>query len=449
MFRASSRSATFVLLALYAAVVLVTLGWTPLWLDEVQQFGNTRHSTVQELLRWVQLNAGASPLPYLAQRAAVNVLGYSAFAARLPAAVCGILSGVVFAALCSRFLVRGRWIAVALFLALPLQFRYGLEARVYSQGLLFSLVAMWLFLRLRERSSPGLSPSSLAVLYGMAVAVGIYSQPLTCFPALAHVADGRTRRYVLPAITAAGLSFLPWYVLQRQAQAQYALSVKPIAFFSFRQVMPQVLLHDLTGGGYACTAALLLLAGWAIFSHAQEPLNKRLLLYTVAISLAGPILMDILFNYFFADRQILFALPALIVLAGLGFERLCQQRRATLGYLLLAVFLLSAAVKDFRLATVPKDDLARTADTIVSRLPSDACILTAPPEHVAFYAFLRPELEARACLKDRIYPTILAVTSSYTTPADRKSLGDSISPQYEAEPAVTVGQSELTLYRRH
>lgn len=158
--------------------------------------------------------------------------------------------------------------------------------------------------------------------------------------------------------------------------------------------------------------------------------------------------MDIIFNYFFAERQTLFALPALIVLASLGFDRLCQERRTTLGYLLLAVFFLSAAVKDFHLATVPKDDLALTADAIVSRLPSDACILTAPPEHVAFYAFLRPELEARACPKDRIYPTILAVTTSYTTPVDRKWLADSISHQYEPGQAVTVGQSELTLYRR-
>jgi hypothetical protein len=225
------------------------------------------------------------------------------------------------------------------------------------------------------------------------------------------------------------------------------LTIKPIAFFSFRQVMPQVLLHDLTGGGYACTAALVLLAAWAIFPHAPEPLNKRLLVYTAAISLASPILMDIVFNYFFAERQILFALPAFIVMAGTGFERLCQEKRASLGYLLLAVFFLSAVVKDFRLATVPKDDLARTADAIVARLPSDACILTAPPEHVAFYAFLRPELEERSCRKDQLYPEILAVTSSYSTPAERKLLLDSMSSQYEPEHAVTTGQSELTAYR--
>src|SRR5580698_10419517 len=101
-----------ILLTIYVAIVLGTLGLTPLWLDEVQQFGNTRHSTVPELLRWVQVNAGASPLPYLMQRAAVNVLGYSAFAARLPAALCSILSGCVFAALCVQFSLRGRWIAI-------------------------------------------------------------------------------------------------------------------------------------------------------------------------------------------------------------------------------------------------------------------------------------------------------------------------------------------------
>ncbi len=41
-----------------------------------------------------------SPAVSGAAKAVVNALGYSAFAARLPAALCSILSGVVFAALC-------------------------------------------------------------------------------------------------------------------------------------------------------------------------------------------------------------------------------------------------------------------------------------------------------------------------------------------------------------
>ena len=121
-----------------------------------------------------------------------------------------------------------------------------------------------------------------------------------------------------------------------------------------------------------------------------------------------------------------------------------EEKRQLLGYALVAAFFVSAVIKDFRQATVPKDDLARTADAIAARLPSGACILTAPPEHVAFYSFLRPELEGRACEKDRAYTEILAVTDSYTNAAERKSLLASMRPQYEAVP---VGQSELTLYR--
>jgi hypothetical protein len=427
MSRVSIRAAGLTLL-LYALVVLFSLSWTPLWLDEVQQFGNTRHSSIQELMRWVQVNAGASPLPYLAQRAVVNALGYSAFAARLPAALCSILSGVVFAALCFRFLDRGRWIGLVMFLVLPLQFRYGLEARVYSQGLLFALVSMWLYLKLCDRPSVG-----LAVLYGAAVAAGLYSQPLTCFVALGQLADGRNRRYTVPAVGLAVLSFLPWYLLQRQAQAQYALMVKPIAFFSIRQITPLVLLHDLSGGGYACTAAVLVLAAIGL------RLNRKLLWCTLAIAFAGPILMDVIFNYFFAERQLLFAVPALILLAALGV----QKSPRLLGCVLLGVFLISAAIKDIHLATVPKDDLGRTADTIVTRLPADACILTAPPEHVAFYSFLRPELEGRACGQNGNYAEILAVTDSYTSPAERAALSDSLRSQYDAGPA-----GRITLYRR-
>src|SRR5579871_838349 len=423
MFRSAALT-----LSLYTVMVLFSLSWTPLWLDEVQQFGNTRHSSVPELMRWVQVNAGASPLPYLAQRAVVNVLGYSTFAIRLPAAVCSILSGVVFAALCFRLLDRGRWIGLVLFLVLPLQFRYALEARVYSQGLLFALVSIWLYLKLCDRPSVG-----WAVLYGAAVAGGLYSQPLTCFVALAQLADGRNRRYSVPAVGIAVLSYLPWYILQRQAQAQYALMVKPIAFFSIRQITPLVLLHDLSGGGYACTAAVLVLAAIGL------RLSQKLLWWTLAISFAGPILMDVVFNYFFAERQLLFAMPALILLAALGV----QKAPGLIGCVLLGVFVISAAIKDFRQATVPKDDLGRTADAIVARLPADACVLTAPPEHVAFYSFLRPELEGRACGKDREYREILAVTDSYTSPGERGALLDSLRSQYEAGPA-----GQITLYRR-
>lgn len=104
------------------------LGTAPLWLDELQQLVLRRES-VAALLQWVQSNPRASPLPYLAQRATVDLFGTSAYVVRLPA---------------------------ALFLALPLQFRYGSSRAV----------------RAREGGHRG-----GAAFYGASVALGLYRSP--------------------------------------------------------------------------------------------------------------------------------------------------------------------------------------------------------------------------------------------------------------------------------
>ncbi|HEX5430470.1 MAG TPA: glycosyltransferase family 39 protein [Bryobacteraceae bacterium] len=417
-------------------ILLSAMGLTPLWLDEVLQLANTRGTSLHELIRWIELNAGAVPLPYLFQNAVVNALGTSAFAARIPAALCSALSGIVFAMLCPQFLKRGRAIAIAAFLVLPLQFRYGLEARGYSQGLLFCLISLWLFLRLSERPS-----TRLAVLYGISVALGLYSQPLTLFPALAQVlaANRRARWPACLALGAAGVSFLPWYFAQRTAQVQYAAAVsKPTAFFSIHQIAPGVLLHDLSGGGYICTIAILLLALWGAFQ------KNRLLLVTVGVSILGPILMDAAFHYFFAERQLLFAMPALVLLAWQGEA---GKPASYVWFLLAALFFGSALVKDFRLATVPKDGLAATADAIAARIHGDSCLITAPREQASLYVFFRPELQEKICGVNPAAPAILAVASSYSTPAEKRALLDSLASGYEQKTAVAIGQSEIWTYR--
>ena len=116
-----------ILIAAYAAVVFAVLGIVPLWLDELQQIAPGREGVVA-MLRWVQLNPGASPLPYLVKRAVVDLFGTSPFVVRIPAALCSI-AAAAFAALCGRFGIRSPAWATALFLALLLQLRYALEAR--------------------------------------------------------------------------------------------------------------------------------------------------------------------------------------------------------------------------------------------------------------------------------------------------------------------------------
>jgi 4-amino-4-deoxy-L-arabinose transferase-like glycosyltransferase len=436
-------NAVIILIAAYAALVFAVLGVTPLWLDELQQLVLGRAS-VPALLEWVQLNPGASPLPYLAQRAVVDLFGASAFVARIPAALCSIAGAALFAALCGRFGVRSRAWATAMFLALPLQFRYALEARGYSQGLLCALASLVLFLRARERGTVG-----AAAWYGASVAVGLYSQPLTILPVFGALywsigerdVSSETKRLVSGAAALGVLAFVPWYWLQHQAQEASA-AMQPY-FFSWRQVTPFGLLHELSGGGYICSVALL--AGAAV---GLARLRSRRLLACVALAaLAGPVLIDALVNYFFAARQLLFAMPVLALSAAGGIERLRDGWRRV-GYAMALVFFAAAAVSDYRLATVPKDGFGAQAGVLAAHLPADACVAVAPRNQEVYYLFLRPELEQRICVEPPSAARVVAVMSPYSALADRDQLTRLLDENYDKAAVWQSGAGEIMDYRR-
>ena len=437
-------NAVLVLIAAYAAVVFAVLGIVPLWLDELQQVAPARESLVA-LLRWVQMNPGASPLPYLAQRAVVDLFGTSAFVVRIPAALCSIAGACVFAALCGRFGIRSPAWATALFLALPLQFRYALEARGYSQGLLCALASLLLFLRARERGTVG-----AAALYGASVALGLYSQPLTILPVLGGLfwmigergVSSETKRRLLRGASIGALSFVPWYWLQRQVQE--GSGTMSLYFFSWRQLTPLGLLHDLSGGGYVCSVALLVAAAVGC-----SKLRSRRLLACVALAaLAGPILVDALVNYFFAARQLLFAAPVLALCAAAGIERLRVGERQWAGYALLLAFFGAAAVSDYRLATVPKDDFGAQAKVLAAHVPADACVAVAPPNQVVYYLFLRPEMERWICAEPPDAARVIAVMSPFSTQAERDQLSRLLDRSYDKAAVLQSGAGEIVEYRR-
>ncbi|MGA3043852.1 MAG: glycosyltransferase family 39 protein [Bryobacteraceae bacterium] len=437
--------AVLVLIAAYAALVFAALGITPLWLDELQQLAMGRTASVADLLRWVQINPGGAPLPSLAQRALMDLLGTSTFVVRLPAALCSIAGAAVFAALCGRFGIRSPVWATALFLALPLQFRYALEARGYSQGLLCALAALLLLLRLRERGTAG-----AAALYAAAVALGMYSQPLTVLPVLGGLfwTIGErdvipwTKRLVLGAASIGVLSFVPWYLVQRQTQEAFASM--SLYFFSWRQVTPLGLLHELSGGGYVCSAALLVAAAVGL----GKARNSRLLACVALAGLAGPILIDALVNYFFAARQFLFATPALALGAAAGIERLREGTPRWAGYAVLLAFFGAAAVSDYRLATIPKDSFGAQAKLLGTELPADACVAVAPPKHAFYYIALRPELERRICAEPPDGPRVVAVMSPYSTAGERDQLSELLDRSYDEAGVLQSGAGEIVNYRR-
>jgi 4-amino-4-deoxy-L-arabinose transferase-like glycosyltransferase len=438
-------NAVTIVIAAYAALVFAVLGITPLWLDELQQQLGVGRESLAALMQWVQINPGGSPLPYLEQRAIVDLFGASAFVVRIPAALCSIAAAAVFAALCGRFGIRSPAWATALFLALPLQFRYALEARPYAQGLLCALASLLLFLRARERGTVG-----AAAFYGASVALGLYSQPLTILPVLGSLfwligdrdVGSRTRRLVFGAASIGVLAYVPWYLLQRQTQQAFASMA--LYFFSWRQVKPLGLLHELSGGGYVCSAALLFAAAVGL----PKMRDRRLLACVGLAALAGPILIDALVDYFFAARQLLFAAPVLALCAAGGIERLREGDRRWAGYAVLLVFFAAAAVGDYRQAMVPKDGFGAQATVLAAHLPADACVAVAPPNQAIYYLLLRPELEHRICAEPPGAARVVAVMSPYSTPVERSQLSDLLDRSYDKSAVLQSGAGEIADYRR-
>ena len=430
------------------------------------------------------------PLPYIVQQAFIAWFGFSTVVARAPAAVASVLCGIVFAwlvtgpladesarkvraarSLWSRLVagdpseprpkeavdVRGRtgarfqhlpWPAI-LFLAAPLQFRYALEARGYSLGLLFSLLTLLIFLELCRRPSIG-----VAFLYGLAIALGLYSQPFSFLPVAGQLfwlmrrsGDHSALRHALFAAAAACATFVPWYLEQAGAKRHYPHMA--VYFFSWHQVMPWILLHEFPGGGYLPSIAIFSLAAYALSRGSFKNPLEQLLLCMAAVSMGAPILADAVDGYFFAARQLLFALPSIILLAGLGLDRLYADRRRAWALAALAVFLIPAALKDYRDAVVPKDDLAATADRIESELAPDMCVLIAPRNQIAYYSFFHPDLQLRACPERPDSGAVLAAdTGQYTTTEEHAAMSAVLAGAYRPEHSIMVGRARITLYRR-
>jgi 4-amino-4-deoxy-L-arabinose transferase-like glycosyltransferase len=393
-------------LVAYAGLLASLIWLVPFWLDEVLQLLGTHNHTFSEALQWAARNPGGAPLPYLAQWASLQLLGYSPAAARLPAAISSILAALAFAALLRQLKVRNALLAFALFLLLPLHLRYGFEARPYSQGLFFSILATSLALRLAH--SPKLL---LWFAYTLTLAAAVYSQPYASFVAAGHllwIAHSRRQRLLpfLLATAAAALSFLPW-MLKHPPQTNYDTYLTPH--------MLLLLLREFSGGGYFLSILLIALIAYGAWRGSLSLSSKRLLAATALLTVACALTADVAFGYFVAIRQMIFALPALCILAAEGLSLLPLAPRAAL----LAVLLFC----DVRLITRPHEDWAAAAHSARTLLAVADCAVVAPANLAELYEFFEPSLKHRRC---RDYPrdvdTALAITSPYTSAPERAAV---------------------------
>jgi uncharacterized membrane protein len=384
-FAVNSRAGLLLFLAVYACLLTVLLPALSLWLDEIYDLIVARMASVSDLLAYVPHISGNVPLNYLLQFWSVHLLGPSAFAGRLPSAVFSVAACGGIYDLARRLDLRWPLLPVLIFAALPLQFRYALEARPYELALCLTIWSTVAFCRVFEQ------PESIhrAAVYCALVTAGLYTFPFTLFVAAAHITwlvlTGRWRP-LFPAgvaVIIAGLAFAPWYLhsapLWRQAVAQGSLRDT----ITLRAI--PMILREMTGAGYAGTVLTLAGVGFGVAKARERLLWLLYLIVPIICAVAA----DAIFGYFLAIRQMIFVLAPLALLFAVGVESM--NRRATA--VLAAALVITSLAGNVNFFRRPRENW-RTAAALLTAEP---CVVYSPPDSRQLYAFFVPALANREC----------------------------------------------------
>jgi len=425
--------------AAFFLTALAVSGVLPLWLDEILQLIETRGTTASQLIQLLPRHPGAAPLGYLFQHAVFDIAGYSVRWARFPSAI--FAAGAVFVTgwMAAQLGMKRPWLASALLAVFPLTLRYASESRTYAPALFFSALATVLFLRLRK--TPGWFASAA---YCLALIFAVYTQPYAISVGFAHAVWAifdRDRRTTIRAglgVAMALISFVPWYIWTKTIWASGIQGAGVRFAFSFKT--PLMLFRELVGSGYWGSGILIILFIAASVCRPRESRAGLLLVLLIGVPALVAVAADGVFGYFVATRQIMWVMPAVAVLAGLGIER---GTRAGLAVgTLLAVVCIWQTVRYF---SGPHENWDIAANAIAAEVNRGACLVVVPAEEVRSYAFFRPELAESHCPATR---SVLAITPYATSAQREKAASALMGAGYARISAREEGKSEIVVYRK-
>jgi uncharacterized membrane protein len=396
------------LLAAYAALLISLAQLRPFWLDEALQLIGSTRPDIRGVVQWVVRNPGAVPLGYLTQHLFIATFGLTRLSARAGPAIFSMFSLIAVAGFAREMKSSATSILLIAFLVLPMQLRYAVEGRGYSEALFFAIAALWCLWRYAA------APSSwIAVLYAVLVAAGLYTQPLSAsvqFGALFVLALDRQYKIVRTGCIALGiacLAFVPWYIYAASAwrheiiAGEYSFTLTPRLLL--------VLLREVSGDGYVASLSLLAAAalGWR---HTDSRL-RRFLLGSAISCVVCTIAADAAFGYFFASRQVLFVLPALVLLATYGLGSLRQRPWQSALVVILVVASLAKNVSYFR---SPGEDWPGAARALRSATSSGTCAIVPSPEYEELYRVFDPGLSGSFCTESDAAGPVVVVASHYS-----------------------------------
>ena len=431
----------------YTVALACLLDFQLLWLDEIIQLLGTRSGTLEHIDQLTRTGVGGVPLGWLPQLLAIRVLGYSIAAARLPSAIAAIGSCLVVLYIARQLRLRYPLVPAVLLSAMPLFFRYALEGRPYTQGVLLSALVTLAFIKLLNRQS-----LQSGVTYALVLVLAMYSQPFACFTACAHlvwVLIMRRQQHRLVCFTGCALvlmvlTFLPWYAY---AAPMWRETIQSDGLqLHLTSTTPLMVIRELTGAGYFGGGTLLLLAAVGFYRGGVTTPMKWLLLACSAVPALCVFIVDAFFGYFFAIRQMIFILPPLVLLAADGLIALVRAgRRVGVATTLLTIIFVFV---DAHWLRKPREDWKLAARTIEQlRNEHSACVLSSPYGTLPYYSFYEPALDNSICRSSNPFTSeaVVLVISPYTTEQERRTAQELVRGK-QIVASQSVGMSMIQVY---
>jgi len=392
-------------LAGYSLLLVILAPLLSLWLDEVLTLIGAYQPDMASLLDYIITFAGGTPLTFLPPRWSSQLLGHTAFAARLPSLLASLAACVAVHRLAVRMRVRSPILAVVLFAALPIQLRYALEVRPYALALALTVWSTELFLASLERPSE----RRLSYFYVGLLVASALAQPYAAFVAAAHFAwslfRGRRATYApTAALALIALLLLPWYAHFRQTWAN-AVGVSYIGPWQWRTSL--VFLREISGSGYFGFA--LLLVGVVAGLRRAEPRAFWFLLLTLPI--LGIVVGNAVFFYFFAIRQAVYILPTLALLFAAGAQAIGKY-----GRVLYFALLAASCYADGKWLLAPREDWRAAADALRAEVDRGACVEIFDDPRILL--LFQPGLADHVCLDTADH--VAVALSAYTPELDSR-----------------------------
>ncbi len=441
--------AFFLVLIAYGLLIIASAIFTPLHLSEITQAAAFLNFDWAHFFTWIARTPAGAPLSYLAELPIALAVPDAKALLRIPTLISALGSVFLFASLTKLIPLKHPTLALLLFLLVPTHLFYATQARPYEIGLFLLLLATSLFFSLVEE------PSLLkAFIYGILLVACLYTQPSAYLPAVGYAlallgfSNVKTYRralwYALGATAIPVLCYAPYYfwaVVQRRnewlteefpafnikiAGIQALMSLDPGSNPWFGIGLILLLLIGCIGG----IASALPLGGYR--EGAPPPpailVWKRLVIFCLAggvlVTLFGETAVSGWTGLVFAPYQVLWALPAMVIVSCAALEAFFNLPAFKSLKVLVAVALIIGVALcipgDIEYLRTPPTDVAKITALVRPQLGGDSCVVFVS-QRLSRYIFevYDPDLAKYEC-QNFFHKRVVLAIHPYVKPEQEK-----------------------------